>query len=286
MVTAPYVRTAGLIDAQNRARYGRPDVAAQYRDLRSWVDRGESRVFLDVAGEVRGQPILDVGVGGGRTSWWLRLLSRDYVALDYSPEMVAACRQACPGIDVRLRDARDLSDFDDEHFGLVVFNGLDSVDHDDRRRILEEFHRVLRPEGLLVFSTFNKSGPAWGEAPWQTMRYTASQRPRAERAARLLGRMTLRPRLEIRTYQNWWRLKRCAEDHGGWAIGPGPADNFGVLLHFITPECERQELTGSGFDVSVMFTDNGRPMKPLESAADSFWFYVVARRSMPPTAEW
>jgi hypothetical protein len=51
-----------------------------------------------------------------------------------------------------------------------------------------------------------------------------------------------------------------------------------VLLHFITPEGERQELTGSGFDISAMFTDNGRPMNPLESANDSFWFYVVARK--------
>jgi SAM-dependent methyltransferase len=273
-------RPAASVDARNRARYSKAAVVAEYGDMRSWVDRGESTMFLEVADEVRGQPVLDVGVGGGRTSWWLRMLSRDYVAIDYSPEMVAVCRRACPGIDVRVGDARDLSDFDDDHFGLVVFtfNGFDSMNHEDRRRVLEEFRRVLRPSGLLMFSTHNRCGPGWGEAPWQRARYAASRRPRAERAARFVARMVLRPRTEAEAYRNWWRLKRCVEDHGDWAIGPGPGVNFGALVHFVSPEAERQELTDCGFDVAGMLTDRGEPIEASETAPESFWFYVVARK--------
>jgi SAM-dependent methyltransferase len=286
MVSARPARPAALVDARNRQRYAKPSVVAEYGDMRSWVDRGESMAFLEVADEVRGQPVLDVGVGGGRTSWWLRLLTHDYVAIDYSTEMVAVCRESCPGIDVRVGDARDLADFDNDHFGLVVFtfNGFDSVNHEDRRRVLEEFHRVLRPSGLLVFSTHNKCGPAWREAPWQRARYTEAHRPRAERTARLLARMALRPRAEIEAYRNWWRLRRCVEDHGDWAIGPGPGDNFGALIHFVSPEGERQELAGTGFDCSQLFTDQGNAISPLEAAPGSFWFYAVARKRAAPSS--
>jgi hypothetical protein len=90
--------------------------------------------------------------------------------------------------------------------------------------------------------------------------------------------MALRPRRELLSYRNWWRLSGCVEDHGDWGTGPGPAYNFGILLHYITPVGEQQELTDTGFDVVDMFTETGQPMKPYESVPESFWFYVVARK--------
>ena len=50
---------------------------------------------------VRGQPILDLGVGGGRTVPLLRAVSSDYVAVDYTPAMGEACRRRPCGDDLR-----------------------------------------------------------------------------------------------------------------------------------------------------------------------------------------
>lgn len=77
-----------------------------------FTDPGESAALAEVEVEARNQPILDIGVGGGRTVPLLRRISRDYVAIDYIPELVLACRRRFPDARVILGDARDLSAFD------------------------------------------------------------------------------------------------------------------------------------------------------------------------------
>jgi SAM-dependent methyltransferase len=264
----------------HRAHYEKTAVATSYADMHSWIDAGERVAFSFIADDARGRPILDIGVGAGRTSWWLRLLSPDYVAIDASRQMVQVCRQVLPDLDVRFGDARDLSEFEPERFALVVFsyNGIDSVGHEDRQRVLQQCHRILRPGGLLVFSTRNKNGPNWGQAPWQTVRrYTTPERSRLEVATRLLARTTLRLPREVRIYRNWWRLKKCLEDHGEWGIGPGPL-HLEFLVHYITTKGELDELASTGFGVRAMFSQSGQRLDPAEPNVDSFWFYVVASR--------
>ena len=104
---------------------------------------------------------------GGRTTSLLRLVSSDYVGIDYTPELVELCRRRHPDADIRLGDARDLSDIADGSQGLVVFsnNGIDAVDHDGRERVLSEAHRVLGAGGVLCYSTLNKDGPLFGAHP-------------------------------------------------------------------------------------------------------------------------
>ncbi len=134
-----------------------------------WSDRGEQAAFLWIAGRVRGAAALDVGVGGGRTVPIMRLVTDEYVAVDYTAEMVDLCRLSWPDVDVRLADARNLREFASDRFGFVVFsfNGIDALDHVDRLGALRELHRVLTPGGLLMFSTHNRDGPVFGSTPWR-----------------------------------------------------------------------------------------------------------------------
>src|ERR1700682_1060613 len=77
--------------------------------LEGFVDAGERTAYARIAELARDQPILDLGVGAGRTIPMLQSLSRDYVAIDYTPAMVERARQRFPGVDIQLGDARDLS---------------------------------------------------------------------------------------------------------------------------------------------------------------------------------
>jgi SAM-dependent methyltransferase len=80
------------------------------------------------------------------------------VGIDYSEAMVGACRKKFPNLDFMIADACDLSAFEDSSFDAIVFsfNGLDCVVPDEKRlRCLRECWRVLRPAGLLVFSSHN-----------------------------------------------------------------------------------------------------------------------------------
>ncbi len=135
----------------------RLEEAVRHYISKTYVDRGEKALYNHIANEAAGKPILDIGVGGGRTVPHLTAISADYTAIDYSPEMVAAFAARFPGLRVLQADAVDLSAFDDASMFLVVFSccGIDMVGPAGRRKILHEVRRVLAPGGAFIFSTHN-----------------------------------------------------------------------------------------------------------------------------------
>jgi len=105
-----------------------------------------------------GIDILDLGVGGGRTTPFLSGLASHYVGVDYAEGMVRVCREKFPQLRFEVADAANLSCFADGSFDAVVFsyNGLDNlVPEQKRRQCLQECHRVLKPGGVLIFSSHN-----------------------------------------------------------------------------------------------------------------------------------
>ena len=118
---------------------------------------------------MRGQPILDIGIGGGPDG----SLATDVefgLCRHRLPrrQVVRLARSRHPGVRIDRADARDLSRFADDTFALVVFsfNGIDGVAHADRGTVLSEMHRVLRSEGLFAYSTHNLDYRSAGRRPW------------------------------------------------------------------------------------------------------------------------
>jgi SAM-dependent methyltransferase len=102
--------------------------------------------------------ILDLGVGGGRTTPYLSGCASRYVGIDFSEEMIEACRAKFPKLQFEVADASDLSLFDEGSFDAIVFsfNGLDNLTSDDKRlQCLRECHRLLRQGGVFIFSSHN-----------------------------------------------------------------------------------------------------------------------------------
>jgi 2-polyprenyl-6-hydroxyphenyl methylase/3-demethylubiquinone-9 3-methyltransferase len=100
-----------------------------------------------------GDPWLDVGCGDGRTSGvWLQRRGCEYVGADISATAVAQARSQ--GLDARvIADASDLP-FDDGTFSGVL--AVELLEHlFEPQRAAAEFHRVLRPGGLLFVSLPN-----------------------------------------------------------------------------------------------------------------------------------
>jgi SAM-dependent methyltransferase len=142
-------------DALNLRTYRVPEVASHYAAL-NYLTPCEQLLFRTYIKP--GMAVLDLGVGGGRTTSYLSGIASRYVGVDYSEAMIHACRRKFPDTDFVLADASDLSAFEDSSFDAIVFsfNGMDSVVPDEKRlRCFRECSRVLRPAGMLVFSSHN-----------------------------------------------------------------------------------------------------------------------------------
>lgn len=256
-----------------------PGVAAQFEAGRmGWYgDQGERTALLAVAADVRGTPVLDVGVGGGRTTWLLRLLTDDYVAVDAAPNMVALCRQHYPDLDVRLGDARDLSDFAADTFGFALFsnNGVDAMDHDDRARVLSELARVVRPGGIVLYSTHNLRGPSFDERPWQRQR--PEEPPSARAQARATAQLAWRSLRDPAMYASYWR-NRHLEHHDGWAMGPLRAHGFRLVTHFIAADQLDAEVRAAGLRLTDVFAFGGQRVDVSGPETHTHYFHVIARK--------
>ncbi len=287
MATATTTPTGGLADTaeRNRAVFADPHTVASYAAgpwRNTWLSAGERILVRQLASETRNMPLLDIGVGGGRTTGLLTLISDEYVAIDFSSEMVAATRAAYPQVDVRVGDARDLSAFPDEHFGAVVFsfNGIDSVEHDDRARVLGEIHRVLRPDGLLHYSTLNKGAIERLSKPWRDLRVGGreewrglSPTARARRGAVALAVLLRR----VPMLADWRRTRAHEEDHGDWAMATLGAHGFRLLNHMITPPAARAEIATAGFTLLEMLDWDGAAVG--ESSSTSSLFVLARKRA-------
>jgi ubiquinone/menaquinone biosynthesis C-methylase UbiE len=274
---APALSAASCsVATANQATYRRRDAVQTYQPSGSWLDQAEKLLLHQIADEVRGSPVLDLGVGTGRTTWFLRLLTAQYTAVDFSPEMVDACRHQFPDADIRQGDARDLSIFDDAAFKLVLFsfNGLDSLGHEDRTLALGEIHRVLQPGGLFLYSTMNKGGPNFRRRPWHAR--SLDRRTRSTRFAKFARDLPWSLPHYWRSYRNWWQRRSYAEDKGDWGIDVLHAHEFSLLCHFTVPSTERALLSSMGFTLEACLDHEGQAL--FDDATKTPWFHVLARK--------
>jgi SAM-dependent methyltransferase len=266
--------------AVNQAIFDSAAVVDEFRSLEGWTEPGEKAALLSVAPTIRDGRVLDVGVGAGRTTSLLRLATNDYVGIDFSPNMVLACRELNPGADIRVADARDLSQFTDGEFDLVLFsyNGIDAVDHAERAAVLAEFHRVLKPDGLLIFSSLNKDGRSFGERPWQLHRPYEPLRPSVRHAAAFAVRVPLHLPHHVRAYRNWLHNHRQEQISTEWAVSALRSHEFAPLVHFSTLGALVREVGAGGFEAVRVFTSTGDVVAAgAEHVIGPDCFHVVCR---------
>jgi trans-aconitate 2-methyltransferase len=141
-----------------------------------WAERVLER--LDLRGD---ETVLDAGCGSGRVTAMLleRLPEGRVIAVDSSPSMVAAAREALPAdrVDTMVCNLVDLELDEpvDAVFSNAVFHWV--LDHD---RLFERLHAALRPGGQLVAQCGGKGNIAAFKA---AMEAVAAREPYAEHIA-------------------------------------------------------------------------------------------------------
>ncbi len=269
------VSVEDMMDQINREAWRARDSIKWYSRLEGWTDPGERVATQRLAAEAKDQPILDLGVGAGRTVPLLREISQDYTAIDYTPELVAACLEKYPDARVFEGDARDLSRFADASFALVVFsfNGIDAVNPQGRMKVLLEAHRVLRPGGVFLFSAHNQRGPGHGERLKLGFRLTRNP-------FKLAWRVLCALKNAARTISNYRRYSNLNQHRDGYSIMNAAAHHHGIVIHYVTVEKQCEQLAAAGFaaDPEIYGEIDGRRIAPGDDTSRYTWFHFIARR--------
>lgn len=243
----------------NNIKYESDEVVSYYARQRQ-LQPAESWLF---ARHVRpGLAILDIGVGGGRTTPYLARDARRYVGADYSQPMVETCRARFPALEFYHCDATDMTQFADGEFEVVVFsfNGIDVIGSDEARRCcFQETARVLQPGGTFIFSSHN---------------------------ARVLG--VLPTLVGARPHQIVWRAVRAvgktaqlilrALRSSAFAVGEGYIRDpeHGGMFHYVsTPQTMEPQLHRAGFEVLERVAG---PSPQICSSWFTQWHYYACRK--------
>lgn len=123
-----------------------------------WLTADEQDMFLGWLNLRPGSRLLDLACGsGGPTLRIAELAGCRVTGIDLHEEAVAAARAAAEergiagGADFRAGDAAEPLPFDDAQFDVLIC--IDAINHlPARQRVLQEWQRVLKPGGRLLFT--------------------------------------------------------------------------------------------------------------------------------------
>lgn len=141
---------------RDRGTYEDPHIVSSYGSDRR-LQLPEQALLEELGPELSRMEMLDLGVGAGRTAWHFAPHVKTYLGLDYARTMIERCQHDLPGYRFIVGDASALDFAPDNSYDFVLFsyNGIDHLELPDRDRALAEMKRVLRPGGLMVFSSHN-----------------------------------------------------------------------------------------------------------------------------------
>ncbi len=113
----------------------------------------ECPATLSLLPDVKSKHVLDAGCGPGSYSEWLVNRGAKVVAFDISPTMVKLTQQRLgTRVKVSLADLSKPLSFLKEGFFDIVLSALVLDYIKDWKSVFSEFYRVLREDGLLIFS--------------------------------------------------------------------------------------------------------------------------------------
>ena len=208
--------------------------------------------------------MLDVGVGAGRTGYTFAPVARSYVGIDFSAQMIEFSRRFV-GEDETIRfavaDARDLSEFAEGAFDLVLFsfNGIDLASLEDREVILCEIRRIVSADGCFAFQSHSLDA---FEPPIRRFRPS-------------------HPRSTYRSLRKSVRFDRVNPDLDldaararGWALVRDPENDLALPHYYVSAGFQLRQLEKTGFRPVQVWDDAGRSIDPTQPQRSKYLFYV------------
>jgi SAM-dependent methyltransferase len=142
--------------AQLRASYDHTAGTYQARFLDELETKERDRELLRAFARRVTDPVADIGCGPGQVGAFVRLQGRRVLGVDLSSRMAALAGARLDG--ALVADLRRLPFASGQLGGVLAFYSLIHVRRFELAGSLAEFHRVLRPGGLALFSAHEGQG--------------------------------------------------------------------------------------------------------------------------------
>lgn len=249
-----------MLNVVNRKTYAKANVLDYYDELNELFP-AERILFEKLSPKIKHSKILDIGVGGGRTTKYLLPLSSDYTGVDYVPQFIERVKVKYVGGDFLVGDARDLKEFADETFDFVLFsyNGIDAISHEDRLKVLREISRVLKKDGIFMFSSHNRDYRHFKKPYW-----LIEPQLNAVFVKNLLSYLLFLPR--------HLQMKKYEVDVHEYAIVNDCDHRYSLLVYYIGIIAQVKQLEEIGFFNVEAYNAKGESVK---TDTDSFWIYYL-----------
>lgn len=256
--------TAPTPDQQNQKTYAARPIVRHYAALNT-LQPAEQVILEQLHDRLPKMRMLDIGVGGGRTTGHFAPVVSSYLGLDSAAEMIAACQLRFPAQRFECGDARAMGQFADDSFDLILFsfNGIDYVSHADRLRILQEVCRVGKPGGYFCFSSHNLSAME-RELDWRQQLSFNPLTTYSNLVMLLLLRGFNRPHLKS--------LKAVAH-----AILRDESHNFRLQTYYVRPQEQLQQLAAGFQNIQIYSWKTGLEITDLDAPAvcSDLWLYYL-----------
>lgn len=149
---------------QNEIEHGKYLSNLGAEDVWNWnspagTKRKQRRIFLITQRLNNKMCVLEIGCGTGHFTPEFAKAVKRLVAVDISPELLdqAKANNSADNIQYFVQNAYDMKDIKSSSFDAVV--GTSILHHLDLHKTLLELHRVLKPEGSIIFSEPNMLNP-------------------------------------------------------------------------------------------------------------------------------
>lgn len=257
-------------DDVDRRAYGEASLVALYARSGE-LQPAEAALFGRLKPDLADMDVLDLGVGAGRTALHFAPASRSYLGVDYAAPMIEECRRRLPGVRFLVGDARSMDFAADTSFDLVLFsyNGVDHLTAAERAQFLLEARRILRPGGILVFSSHNAN-----YIPVIIERYRFRLGPNVRESLRALKWAAV---FQLR---NCGLASRLPFEEGRMSDGVHSFKSAGV--YYIRPDLQIAALRRLGMEEISCAANNSADFVPADDARvrqfDSPWVYYFCRK--------
>jgi ubiquinone/menaquinone biosynthesis C-methylase UbiE len=254
---------------KNKETYTKSNIVRHYSQLQM-LQPAEQTILDFFQDRLSTIKMLDIGIGGGRTTQHFSPLVQDYTLIDYSNEMIAACQQRFPessqSRSLQVVDARRMQQFSDNSFDFILFsfNGIDYVSHSDRLQILKEIHRIGKVGGHFFFSSHNLQAMA-REFVWRT--HISLNLLKTYVNLMLLALLRLfNASITRAQLQNADHLMVRDESH-----------NFRLQTYYIRPAAQLQQLASHFEDIKVYSWNSGLQISRSSDLSMNFdmWLYYL-----------